>query len=129
MSYDESFTTSGICGFPTRFEWVGTGYGTIFTDAAGNFVSQRDRIRETLTVTNTHTGVWLSGWDAYQISVDAQYTFVRVGLWFHLTSPGYGVLLHDVGRAVFSDGELVSRGGAHDWLDGNFEALCSALGG
>lgn len=129
LSYDDVFVTRDFCGFRTKFEWVGTGYGIIFTDSNGNFVKQRDRIAETLTVTSLRSGKSLSGKNHYTISFNAEDgTFTRVGLWFHLNSPGEGVVLHDVGRAVFdSDGNLVFEAGQHQWLEGDIQGMCRAL--
>jgi hypothetical protein len=127
-SYVESFTTSDLCGFPTTFTWVGTGYGTVFTDANGEFVRQTDHIRETLTVTSAGGDRWVDGKDAYAITQRADGTFTRVGLWFHLSGPGGGAVLRDVGRLVMTqDGDLVHLAGQHDWVQGNFAGLCNAL--
>jgi hypothetical protein len=127
LSYTERFSTSDICGFRTTFTWVGTGYGIVFTDAAGDFVRQTDRIRETLTVTSA--GGKVSGKDAYAITERADGTFTRVGLWFHLMGEGGGTVLRDVGRLEMRDGEIVMSAGQHDWLNGDFDALCAALSG
>ena len=130
LTYDDAFTTDAFCGFPTQFEWVGIGYGTIYTDPEGTFLRQRDRIAETLTVSNPVAGSSVSGRDHYSIeflAVDG--TFTRVGLWFHLNLPGGGVVLRDVGRVVFNeDGDLVLVAGQHQWLSGNLDALCDVLG-
>jgi hypothetical protein len=129
LSFDELFSTEDFCGFPTRFEWVGTGYGTVFTDADGNFVRQRDRIGETLTVSHPAADTSVSGSDHYSIQFRASDgTFTRVGLWFHLTLRGGGLILHDVGRVVFDDeGDMVFDAGQHQWLSGDVRALCDAL--
>jgi hypothetical protein len=130
LTYVDAFTTDALCGFPTRFEWVGTGYGTTYTDVDGTFLRQRDRIAETLTVSNPVAGSSVSGSDHYTIEFLAvKGTFTRVGLWFHLNLPGGGVVLRDVGRVVFNeDGDLVFIAGQHQWLSGNLGALCEVLG-
>lgn len=128
LSYTESFSTSDICGFPVTFTWVGTGYGIIFTDATDDFVRQMDRIRETLTVTSAGGERSVSGKDAYTIAQYADGTFTRVGSWFHLIGDGGGVVLRDVGRLEMAGSEIVMATGQHDWLNGDFAALCSALG-
>ena len=127
LSFSEGFSTADICGFRTTFTWVGTGYGTVFTDANGNFVRQTDRIRETLTVTSHGGTRWVSGKDAYSISQWADGTFTRSGLWFHLAGPQGSIVLRDVGRLVIEDDEIVRMAGQHDWLNGDFGQLCSAL--
>jgi len=127
LSYTESFSTGDICGFRTTFTWIGTGYGIIFNDGEGDFVRQTDRIRETLTVTSGGGTRWVSGKDAYSITQNADGTFTRTGLWFHLKGPGGSVVLRDVGRLVVADDEIVQLAGQHDWLQGNFDGMCAAL--
>lgn len=127
LSYDDRFKTSDICGFSIEFEWIGTGYGTIFVDGDGEFVRQLDRIRETLIVTNVKTGATVSGHDAYQLSGTEQ-TLTRTGSWFHLGAAGTGIVLRDVGRIVVtSEGEVTAIAGRHQWIDGDFGALCHTL--
>jgi hypothetical protein len=129
LSYDESFKTSDICGFSINFEWIGTGYGTVFVDNQGEFVRQLDRIREALIVTNVKTGARVSGHDAYQLT-GTEKTLRRTGSWFRLGAPGMGIVLRDVGRVVVtSDGEITALAGRHQWLTGDFNALCHALAG
>ena len=126
LSYDDSFETSDICGFPLRFEWIGTGYGTVFVNADGEFVRQLDRIRETLIVMNPETHEALSGHDAYQLS-GTEESLTRTGSWFHLGAPGMGIVLRDVGRIVVTDGEITALSGRHQWITGDLDALCDAL--
>lgn len=128
LSYHDSFETTQICGFSTRFEWIGTGYGTVFVDGDGAFVRQFDRIRETLVVTNIETRETLSGHNAYQLSGTKE-SLTRTGSWFHLGTPGTGIVLRDVGRIVVtSEGELAALAGQHQWIAGDLEGLCYALG-
>jgi hypothetical protein len=126
LQFDEAFISVDFCGFPTRFEWVGVGYGTVFFNHDGDPIRQIDRIRETLTVTNTTTGASVRGRDAYQLIGVAE-TLSRVGVWFHLSAPGRGVILRDVGRIVVSGDELTFLAGTHQWLRGDVDALCGAL--
>jgi hypothetical protein len=128
LTYDETFKTSEICGFSIEFEWIGTGYGSVFVDGDGDFVRQLDRIRETLVVTNVKTGAAASGRDAYQLTGTKE-TLRRTGSWVRLGSPGMGIVLLDVGRVVVtSDGEITAIAGRHQWLNGDFDLLCQALG-
>jgi hypothetical protein len=129
LDFTDRFSTTGICGFRTTFTWVGTGYGTIFTDRDGDLVRQTDRIRERLTVTSGGGSHWVSGKDAYSITVRADGTFTRTGLWFHLKGPNGSVVLRDVGRLVVQDDEIVLMAGQHDWLNGDFDDMCAALSG
>jgi hypothetical protein len=127
LSYHDSFETTQICGFSIRLEWIGTGYGTVFVDGDGQFVRQLDRIRETLIVTNVETRETVSGHNAYQLS-GTEESLMRTGSWFHLGTPGTGILLRDVGRIVVtSEGEVTALAGRHQWIAGDLEALCHAL--
>jgi hypothetical protein len=127
LGFDETFETAGICGFPITFEWIGTGYGTVFLDSDGHFIRQLDRIREHLIVTNVETGAAVSGHDAYQLTGTDE-SLTRTGSWFHLGAPGTGIVLKDVGRIVVtSDGEVKAIVGRHQWVAGDFAALCHAL--
>jgi hypothetical protein len=39
-----------------------------------------------------------------------------------------GIVLRDIGRVVVtSEGEITAAAGRHQWLDGDFDALCNAL--
>jgi hypothetical protein len=127
LSYDESFETADICGFPTMFEWIGTGYGTVFLDRDGDFIRQLDRIRETLIVTNVDTGATVSGHDAYQLFGNED-SLSRTGSWFHLGAPSAGIVLRDVGRIVVTwGGEVMAIAGRHQWLAGDLAKLCHTL--
>jgi hypothetical protein len=51
------------------------------------------------------------------------------GIIFRVTLPGAGVIFLDAGRLVASqDGSIVTfRAGPHQFIDGDFDALCAAL--
>ena len=127
LSYDDTFETTDVCGFPIELEWVGTGYGIVFFDRDGDVIRQLDRIRERLTVTNLDTGAAVSGHNAYQLTGNEE-SLTRTGSWFHLGAPGAGIVLRDVGRIVVTwEGEVRAIGGRHQWIAGDFAALCRAL--
>lgn len=53
-----------------------------------------------------------------------------VGPLVNVTLPGGGSIFHAVGRLVYdSEGNLTFYAGHNDWIDGNTDALCAALGG
>jgi hypothetical protein len=54
--------------------------------------------------------------------------FVIIGLNFHFSYPGGGLVLIDAGRLVANEeGDLVFEAGHHAIEDGDVSALCSAL--
>jgi hypothetical protein len=127
LSYDDTFTTTDVCGFRISLRWIGTGYGTVFFDRNGDFMRQMDRIRERLIVTNVSTGESVSGHNAYQLA-GTEKTLARTGAWFHVRGRGIGIVLRDVGRTVVTwDGDVIAVAGGHQWLEGDFDALCRAL--
>jgi hypothetical protein len=80
-----------------------------------------------LIVTNLSTGESVSGHNAYQLA-GTEKTLTRTGAWFHVRGRGIGIVLRDVGRTVVTwDGDVIAVAGRHQWLDGDFDALCRAL--
>lgn len=49
---------------------------------------------------------------------------------FHVNVPGAGIVLIDAGRVVFDEatGEVIVVSGPHQALEGDFSAICAALG-
>ncbi len=73
----------------------------------------------------TATGVdnWLEVFD-----VGSEEFSIR-GLVFHFNFPGAGVVLIDAGILTFdADDNVILVGGPHQVFEGDFEALCAALG-
>ena len=52
------------------------------------------------------------------------------GLFWHVVAPGYGTVLLDAGLEIIdwtAAAPVVKVAGRHQWIDGDFDALCAAL--
>lgn len=91
---------------------------TTFFDEAGNPVRLQGTVDTVMVVTNPESGE--------SVRSPAHTTFfedlvagtnAQVGLVFHATVPGVGVVFHDVGRIVSdAEGNLIFEAGPHDVL-------------
>jgi hypothetical protein len=108
---------------------------TIFYDQAGNVTQAVFHDRAEGTFSNSVTGTDVT-WEGTENQTD---TFATPGDFstitttftaaiFKVTLPGGGLILHDVGRAVFApDGTLTFEAGPHQLLNGQVDKLCAAL--
>ena len=132
----ESFDTGVSCGsfqilqsdtFTVRF--------TIFYNQAGNVTQAVFLIRAEGTLSNSVTGksVPFEGdftrTDTFATPGDfSTVTATFTGQVYKVTLPGSGLILHDVGRAVFApDGTITFEGGPHQLLHNEVQMLCAAL--
>jgi hypothetical protein len=51
----------------------------------------------------------------------------EVGVFYHLTVPGEGAVLLDIGRIVIDPPNIAFEAGPHQYFDGDFAGLCAAL--
>jgi hypothetical protein len=116
-------------GFNLTYEMSGErARVTTYFDSAGTPI--RMRVRWTIHGTLTHslTGAVLRDQSALNITTDlntGEQTVVGVG--FHYTIPGEGVIFLDAGRVIFgSDGSIQFSAGPKDAING-FAPLCNAL--
>ena len=91
---------------------------TTFFDAAGNPVRLQGKVDVVMVVTNPETGESVRSPAHTTFSEDlVAGTDTQVGLVFHATVPGVGVVFHDVGRIVSdAEGNLIFEAGPHDVL-------------
>jgi hypothetical protein len=108
---------------------------TIFYDQAGNVTQAvfHDRPQGTFSNSVTGTSVPFEGTENQTLTFATPGDFSTVtatftGDIFKVTLPGSGLILHDVGRAVFApDGTLTFEAGPHQLLNGEVQKLCAAL--
>ena len=72
------------------------------------------------------------------LSLTYSYDFVAdqatvTGVWALINIPGYGQILHDIGRIVTETGNVFGprlfEAGEHQYLDGEFDAVCEYMAG
>ena len=108
---------------------------TIFYDQAGNVTQAvfHDRAQGTFANSVTGTSVPFEGTvtqtDTFATPGDfSTVTLTYTGDVFKVTLPGSGLILHDVGRAVFApDGTITFEGWPHQLLHSEVQKLCAAL--
>lgn len=108
---------------------------TIFYDQVGNVTQAvfHDRAQGTFSNSVTGTSVPFEGTanrtDTFATPGDfSTVTATFTGDIFKVTLPGSGLILHDVGRAVFApDGTITFEAGPHQLLHGEVQKLCAAL--
>ena len=108
---------------------------TLFYDQAGNVTQAVFHDRAQGTFSNSVTGQSVP----FEGTVTETLTFATPGDFstvtttytgdvFKVTLPGSGLILHDVGRAVFApDGTITFEAGPHQLLHGEVQKLCAAL--
>ena len=122
--------SSEACGFDVHVDLVGVLRYEIRLDANGDAVAGTIQLIREGTVSGN--GVVLSEMDRdihhLDLTSDAQRD---VGIVFKISVPGGGApVLFDRGYIeVAADGSLVRVSGPHPALEGDVDALCSALGG
>jgi hypothetical protein len=101
---------------------------TIFFDNAGNPVRQRDQATYTGTLTNSATGTSVAphrGPQNFEIDL-RDGTVAGHGVFFNLTVPGRGNILHSVGTIIFNPDGSMTLHGRHEF-QGEDAVLCAAL--
>jgi hypothetical protein len=134
---DTSFVNTFDCPFPLIETTSGAYKDTVYFDA------QRNPVKEILTAqfggpltvtwTNPTDGATLSSNESAPLIVyyNADGSFAALqntGLLFHVSIPGQGTVLLDVGRVVvLSHQGVIFEAGQHQELNGDTGAFCAAL--
>jgi hypothetical protein len=118
--------------FDIRDDFVQQGTMTTFYDRNGDDVRYRFHFRYVDRFYNSETGKEYTATTANTIDfVDAQSGQLdAMGLEYHLTVPGVGVVILDAGKLIeTADGEVVFESGMHQILGSNpdTEKFCEAL--
>jgi hypothetical protein len=108
---------------------------TIFYDQAGNVTQAvfHDRAEGTFSNSVTDNSVPFEGTANQTLTFATPGDFSTItttftGDIFKVTLPGGGLILHDVGRAVFEpDGTITFEAGPHQLLHGEVQKLCAGL--
>ncbi len=108
---------------------------TRFYNQAGNVTQGVFHAREVGTLSNSVTGTSVPFEEAFTqtntFATPGDFSTVTVtvtGQVYTVTLPGSGLILHDVGRAVFApDGTITFEGGPHQLLHNQVQDLCAAL--
>jgi hypothetical protein len=119
-------------GFDIRDDFIQRGRQTTFYDRNGEAVRDRFHFRYVDRFYNSETGKEYTATTANTIDfVDAQSGQLdAMGLEYHLTVPGVGVVILDAGKLIeTADGEVVFESGMHQILGSNpdTEKFCEAL--
>jgi hypothetical protein len=118
---------SDFWGFPVSVDVNGTGRFEVFLDAAGNATSVAVHINRTGTLSGN--GVSLTEFDRINLFFDSSGGQTDAGIEFRVSAGG-APLVFDRGRLIFdADGNVTFVAGPHPALDGDFQAVCDALGG
>ena len=120
---------SDACGFPVTADLSGVGRFEVRFDADGNATNVAIHFIRNGTLSGN--GVSLSEIDRQSLFIDLQSgEEMNVGIAFRVTPAGGSPVVFDRGRLLVDpDGNFVFVAGPHPALDGDFEALCAALGG
>src|SRR5215210_7111975 len=119
-------------GFDIRDDFIQRGTQTTFYDRNGEPVRDRFHFRYVDRFYNSETGKEYTATTANTIDfVDVQSGQLdAMGLEYHLTVPGVGVVILDAGKLIeTADGEVVFESGKHQILGSNpdTEKFCAAL--
>lgn len=134
FEFVDEFVDEESCSFPIEVTFVGGGTERTFYNEDGTVKKVIVNLSDDGTATNPETGTSVSGRDAWTVVIDFENgeptTESFFGLVFHFNAPGAGIVLIDAGRVVFdaSTGEVIVVSGPHQQLEGDFSALCAALG-
>jgi hypothetical protein len=118
---------SDLCGFEITFIDDGSFKVRTYTDSDGNVTKEiLTNFRDRFTATATANGKTLvTNYPAAFITTSD--TEIQLGLRNAYHVPGAGLVLLDAGRVVFdvATGDVLSRAGQHQFLDGDAEAFCA----
>lgn len=132
FSYDDTHAAprfTQYCGFPVVVEEKGLLTDIIHYDNAGNFISESLTFQHAESViTNSTSGKSLVTPVAGLVKYGLQ-TASSSGLVAQYHTPGGGLIMLDAGRFVvdLATGERTFEVGHHDYIDGDWQALCNAL--
>jgi hypothetical protein len=119
---------SAACGFPVLIHEQGWIRDRFHTDNAGNFVMESLTFEHyRVSVINAQSGVTYASPQTGLIKFTPTFTSSS-GVITNFVVPGGGKVLIDAGRFVVdADGNLSFEVGIHEYLEGDFQALCAAL--
>jgi hypothetical protein len=104
----------------------------LFFDADGNLYRGVESVQGTDRFVNSETGTSISGHFANTVLIDFESGLgANSGIVFKIILPGTGPVFMEIGHVISNrDGSIVTfQAGPRDFSDGNFEAVCEALGG
>jgi len=137
VSANGIFTNDFDCSFPLQEQVKGTYRDTLYFDRNGTltreFISPQFQGSLTVTWTNLETGTSLTSHEASTLIIyynpDGSFQkLANQGLTFHVSVPGQGLLLADVGRIVIERGQGVTfEVGPHQEFNGDTAAFCADL--
>ncbi len=137
VSVDATFTNDFDCSFPLQEQVTGAYRDILYFDSNGTltreFISPQYRGPLTVSWTNLAMGTSLTSHEASTLIIDynPDGSFRKLsnqGLTFHVTVPGTGTLLLDVGRIVIERGHGVTfEAGPHQEFNGDTAAFCTYL--
>jgi len=132
-----SYTESSICPFDLRvhasgsfkvvdyYDNTGFLYKEIATPGGGGpFVLSYSAHGTTLTHNENFSTVSI-------FNHDGTWTYTQRGPYNVFTAPGVGIVLHDTGRATWTEPDetlLFISGGPHQAINGDFGTFCAAFG-
>ena len=108
---------------------------TVFYNQEGNGTQGIFHESERGTLSNSVTGTSVPFEEDFTLTIMlatpgdfSTATFTYTGQVYTVTLPGSGLIVHDVGKAVFdANGNLIFEGGPHQLLDNQVQQLCAAL--
>jgi hypothetical protein len=119
------------CGdFEVRTDVVLDIRAIVFFDDEGNADFARSHVQIHDFYYNSDTGEGFAETEVSNSVVDlpSEEEITSVGLRYHVTVPGEGLVLVDVGRLEFDEnGEVVFAAGPHQVEEEDFDKLCAAL--
>jgi hypothetical protein len=123
--------TTHCDGFDVIEEATVTFSQTMFFDNAGNPVRIVGHAVYNGTLTNSATGTIVAPKRGPQnFTIDLlDGTQVWRGIFFLLTVPGKGSIVHDVGRVTFYPDGSITFQGRHEFFPGDDAQMCAALAG
>lgn len=137
VSANTTFTNTFDCSFPLQEQVSGSYQDTLYFDNNGTltreFISPHFRGPLTVTWTNLAAGTSLTSHEASPLTIyyNPDGSFQEItnrGLTFHVSVPGVGQLLLDVGRIVIVRHQGITfEAGQHQELNGDTAAFCAYL--
>jgi hypothetical protein len=117
------------CGFPVVLDWTEDDHITIFFDQSGNPVKVQVHVQYYAKVINPGNGKSVIENATYTIVFNLQTgSSTYAGTEYNVNVPGAGIVLLDAGRVIFdANGNITFERGPKEFLNGDFQAFCSAL--
>jgi hypothetical protein len=127
LHFDRTIIDTRLCGFPIQVHDEGDVRIAFHFDKSGNIewvnvTTSNYRI----TLSNTANGISLWTPSPEHI-IETAFDTTNSGLVIRFVMPQVGLLTLDAGRVVFDNSGDVSVSGPHMLLEGDVEALCTAM--